>query len=260
MSQATAIVVARANSVRLPGKALLAFAGTTLIGHKVRTLLQTKSIGRVVVGSDSDDILDEARSHGAEIVKRDDYHCDERRCSANEMIHDMVSRVPGEGYEWFIWAHPTNPLVKAETYDRAIAEFHRARFGPCENDSLVSVRRESRHAWFQGKPLNHPGSAGKHQVASRLEPVYFQDGAIFIQSRENWLKNAAFYGRNPARFEIEGLEGWDVDTAADFAIALALYASVSPSGLRGLQDSIGGIDATNGVGNDHALNQRVAQV
>ena len=90
MNLATAIVVARANSQRLPNKALLPFAGTTLIGHKVSTLLRCKLVGRVVVGSDSQAILDEAARHGATTVRRDDYHCDESRCSANEMIRDMV--------------------------------------------------------------------------------------------------------------------------------------------------------------------------
>jgi CMP-N-acetylneuraminic acid synthetase len=221
MNLATAIVVARANSVRLPNKALLPFAGTTLIGHKVRTLLRCKQVGRIVVGSDSDAILAEAARHGAMPVKRDDFHCDETRCSANEMIHDMVSRVPGADDETILWAHPTNPLVKPETYDRAIREFDLRGTGPY--DSVVSIREEHRHAWFDGQPLNHDPWRGPHVAGAGLRPVGFQDGAIFIQTREMFLHTSAFYGACPKPLPIPWNEGWDVDTSEQLVIARALW-------------------------------------
>ncbi len=222
MNLATAIVVARANSQRLPGKAMLPFAGTTLIGHKVRTLLRCKLVGRVVVGSDSQAILDEAARHGAATVRRDDYHCDESRCSANEMIRDMVERVPGADDETYLWSHPTNPLVRSETYGKAIAVFQmgqKYRVG----DSLASVRDERRHGWFNQTPLNHNPKAERHLPASHLEPVSFQDGAIFIQTRQRFLETSYFYGSNPTLYNIPWKEGWDIDTADDLLVARALW-------------------------------------
>ena len=64
----TAIVAARGGSVRLPGKALLPFAGTTLIGHKIRTLKACAIVDRVVVNSDSPEIIAEAVRYGAEPI------------------------------------------------------------------------------------------------------------------------------------------------------------------------------------------------
>lgn len=227
MSLATAIVVARSGSTRLPNKALLPFAGTTLVGHKVRTLNQCLRIGRVVVGSDSDAILAEAAAHGAVTVKRDDYHCDESRCSANEMIRDMVGKVDGTDDEVFVWAHPTNPLIRPETYDAAVDRFV-AGLG-FKYDSLMSVREERRHAWFGGSPLNFTPHAIPHQTAAHLEPVAFQDGAIFVQTRARWLETAYFYGERPLHFAVPWDEGWDVDTGADYAVTVSLYERLSKS-------------------------------
>jgi CMP-N-acetylneuraminic acid synthetase len=216
---ATAIVVARGGSRRLPNKALLPFAGTTLIGHKVRTLLNSKRIGRVVVGSDSDAILDAARQWGARTVRRDDYHCDESRCSANEMIRDMVAKVSGADDEVFVWAHPTNPLVRAETYDAAVDRFRDGR----DFDSLMSVRVERRHAWYADAPLNFTPHAVPHQTAAQLAPVMFQDGAIFVQTRARWLETAYFFGERPLHFPVPWDEGWDVDVRRDYEVAVAYW-------------------------------------
>lgn len=219
MNLATAIVVARRNSVRLPGKALLPFAGTTLIGHKVRRLLQCNLVGRVVVGSDSQEILDEAARHGATTVRRDDYHCDESRCSANEMIRDMVERVPGGDDDTFLWAHPTNPLVRPETYNRAIERYATR---PDGFDSLCSVTVEIRHAWYGLDPLNHNPWRGPHRPASELRPVRFQDGAIFIQNRRRFLETSYFYGIAPLLHAIDRTESRDIDTPEDYRTALTL--------------------------------------
>jgi CMP-N-acetylneuraminic acid synthetase len=229
--------VARGGSTRLPNKALLPFGSSTLIGHKVRTLKQCLRIGRVVVGSDSDAILDEAAAHGAETVKRSDYHCDERVCSANEMIRNMVEKVDGGDDDVFVWAHPTNPLVCPETYDAAVDEyrFYMSRNFVISNprdhlDSLASVTRIQRHAWYAHKPLNFTPGSNPHQQASALMPVWFQDGAIFIQTRKRWLETSYFYG-NPVLFDIDAAEGTDIDTEADYLTAKALWESkcVRPS-------------------------------
>lgn len=223
MNLATAIVVARANSQRLPGKALLPFAGSTLIGHKVRTLLRCKLVGRVVVGTDSYQIGREAMLAGADVVVRDDYHCDESRCSANEMIRDMVERVLGADDETYLWAHPTNPLVRPETYDRAIGGFCSDAQSWCGYDSLFSLGIVKRHTWFNRQPLNHGGSENPHRAGADLQPAFVQDGAIFIQTRARWLETQAFYGRKPCMMTIPWHEGWDIDTAEDMAVARALW-------------------------------------
>lgn len=218
-----AVVVARGGSVRLPGKALLPFAGSTLVGQKVRMLRLCPLIHEVIVGSDSDAILEEARRAGALPVKRDDHHCNEAVCSANEMIADMVSRVGGDV---IVWAHPTNPLVRSETFTAAIARYQQA-IAAGTHDSLCSVTRIKRHCWFNGQPDNFDPWSVRHQLAAELPAYHFQDGAIFIQPREQMAANRYFYGRRPLLFEIPAIEGTDIDNRSDYEAAVALE-SIKP--------------------------------
>lgn len=213
----TAIVVARGGSVRLPGKALLPFAGTTLIGHKLRTLRACKLVDRICVNTDCPRIAAEAFANDAEVLDGKDYDNDTR-----EMIRDSVSQVEGD---LILWAHPTNPLVQSQTYDDAITAYLKASG---EHDSLCSVTKIQRHCWFEGEPLNfHPWSP-KHELAGQLTPCFFQDGAIFIMPRKAMEEHEYFYGVRPLLWEIPAAEGLDVDTQADFDLCTRLYYSPGP--------------------------------
>ncbi len=219
-----AVVVARGGSQRVPGKALRPFGDSTLIGHKIDELRKCALIDEVVVGSDDFDILREAEAHGATAKRRDEFHCDESVCPANEMIRDMVDMV---GADVIVWAHPTNPLVEAETYDAAVREFLQrgSRY-----DSLCSVSAVRRHAWEYDAtagdwmPHNFDPNARVHPSARELPATLYQNGAIFIQPRDQMLANRYFYGAAPRLFEIDPPEDLDIDTEEDLHLARAVFA------------------------------------
>lgn len=216
--EVTAIIVARGGSRRLPGKALQRFGDSTLIGHKVDQLKACHRIDQVVVGSDCPAILAEAINHGAMPVKRDLYHCDESRCTANEMLHDMAQRVQTD---LIVWAHPTNPLCLPDIYDSAVDAY--LNRDPQVHDSLVSVTAVRRHAWNAQGPMNFNPWGERHPLAAELEPIHFQNGAIFIQPRWQMLENRYFYGKRPLRFEMADLYSVDIDTNVDLQVARAIY-------------------------------------
>ncbi len=210
-----AIVIARGGSTRLPNKNLLKFNGRTLIAHKVWQLYQTSLIDQVVVGSDSDDILDSATEAGAMTLRRAPEFCDEKSRSWNDVIHDMVSRIDATTV---VWAHCTNPCIRPATYDRAVRAFQAT-----DGDSLVGVTPFHNHVWWNGRPLNFNPYQEEHVVAAKLPPVYFQNGGIFIALRANMEKWRYVYGQCPEMFVIEPDEATDVDTWEDMDRAMAFY-------------------------------------
>ena len=174
-SKTTAVVIARGGSVRLPNKNLLKFNGRTLVAHKVWQLRQCKLIDEVVVGSDSDEILESAVAEGAIPIRRDPEFCDEKSRSWNDVICNMVEQVEAQT---IVWAHCTNPCIKPATYDRAVRAYQTT-----DGDSLVAVSPFRNHVWWNGRPLNFNPYAKEHVVAARLDPVYYQNNGIFIMSR-----------------------------------------------------------------------------
>ena len=89
----SAIIVARKGSVRIKSKSLLELNGETLIERKIRQLKQCKNINRIILGSDSDEMLEVAYKAGAEAIRRPDYFCDETKASANDMIRNMMDLI-----------------------------------------------------------------------------------------------------------------------------------------------------------------------
>lgn len=214
----TAVVIARGGSARLPGKNLRYFGARPLVAHKVWQLKQCKTIDRVVVGTDSPEIAEAARGEGAEIRMRQAEYCDEKSRSWNEVIHNMVAQVPGD---IIVWAHCTNPCIQPRTYDRAMAKFYESI-----GDSVVSVHAVQTHVWWRNHPLNFDPQAVPHKVARELEPVYIQNGGIFIAYRADMQALSYVYGPDPAMFEVDALEATDIDTEADWMLAEGAYPLV----------------------------------
>jgi CMP-N-acetylneuraminic acid synthetase len=226
----TAIIPAKGTSERLPGKNLRPFPGdgldgrpgTSLLTHKIAQLLSCERIDAVVVGSDDPKTLREARLAGALTRERDPRFCDELNTPLRERWRDLVSKVQTD---LIVWAHVTNPLCPPQAYDLAVDRYLAASGGGVY-DSLASVTRIRRHAWVDGAPFGFNPWEGDHTFARDLTPIDFQDGAIFIQPRQQMLDNGYFYGERPLLFELPQPYGWDVDTEYDLYCARCFYAMI----------------------------------
>ena len=212
--EVTAYIVARKGSKRIPSKSMLLLNGETLIARKIRQLKTCKNIDRIVLGSNSDEMLEEGIKAGAQIVKRPDYFCDEQLASANEMIKNMCDLIKTDVV---VWTHCTNPLIEAPTYDKAVETYFNNL--PIY-DSLLSVVELKEHLWSENKkPLNYNPYAQKHTPAKELPPLYMQDGGIFIQKYENMKNNSYFFGKKPFLFKIPPKEFLDINEYRDYLLA-----------------------------------------
>lgn len=211
----SAIIVARKGSKRVKSKSLLKLNNETLISRKVKQLLQCKNIDRVIVGSDSDEMLEEGKYAGAEVVRRPDFYCDESQASANDMIKNMCELI---STDIVVWSHCTNPLLSSQTYDNAVETFL-AKLDE-GYDSLLSVVELKEHLWNTDKTVfNYNPYAPKHVCARDLPPMYMQDGGIFIQPYEQMKANSYFFGKKPYLFEIPKEEFLDINDYRDYLLA-----------------------------------------
>ena len=223
--EVTAIIVARKGSKRVKEKSLLKIDGVSLIERKIQQLKKCKNIDRIVLGSDSDEMLGIGKNAGAEAIRRPDYYCNEEKASANDMIKNMMELVKTDVVAW---THCTNPFISSETYDNALDTFFE-KYG--EYDSLLSVVRFQEHLWNDKmKPINYNPYAPKHTPARDLPVYYFQDGGIFIQPYEQMKNNSYFFGKTPYLFEIPENEFLDINTEFDNQKALA-YSNMYKSGV-----------------------------
>jgi CMP-N,N'-diacetyllegionaminic acid synthase len=218
----TSITVCRKGSKRVRDKWARKIGNQSLIEKKIYDLKGSSLIDNIIVGTNIQEIKLLCNQIGVSHIFRDEHHCDEAICSANEMIYDMCNKI--EKTDIVVWAHCTNPLVRSKTYDKAIETFFKKEKEGY--DSLFSAKKTYGHFWnHHGNPINYNPYSEIHTLAKFTSPIYEIDGAIYIQRYESFLSNKNFVGNNPYAFEIDAVEGIDINEEIDLKTANFYYSN-----------------------------------
>lgn len=119
--RALAVVPARLGSTRLPRKMLLRESGRYLFEHTVRGVRRARSLTRIVLATDSEEILAAAREVGVEAVLTSDAHQ-----SGTDRVHEAFELLlaRGEGpFDVVLNVQGDEPEVAGETLDPLVAAF-----------------------------------------------------------------------------------------------------------------------------------------
>ena len=92
-------IFARGGSKGLPNKNIIDFGGLPLIVHSINIAKEISLIDKIIVSSDSDEILSISENHGAQTIKRP---------------KDLAS---DEASEWLAWRHAVNVIKEKENFD-----------------------------------------------------------------------------------------------------------------------------------------------
>lgn len=120
-----ALIPARSGSQRIPGKNIKPLAGHPLIAYTIAAAKASGIFTRVIVSSESYDILKVASDYGAATSSRNVVHAAADSPDI-EWVNDLINarRVIREDY--FAILRPTSPFRTAATIQRAWAEFERS--------------------------------------------------------------------------------------------------------------------------------------
>src|SRR5574341_1173247 len=112
-----ALVPARCGSKGIPGKNLERLGGRPRIAHAIANARAARSIGRVVVSTDSPEIAAAARSHGAEtpFVRPPELAADETPMLpvVVHAFHELAAAGPAPRAVALL--QPTSPFLRPET-------------------------------------------------------------------------------------------------------------------------------------------------
>jgi N-acylneuraminate cytidylyltransferase len=207
----TAVVPVKGQSERVKNKNLRLLNGESLLVRKIRTLQNCHQINRIMVNSESDEMLRVGRDLGAEPVKRDP-HFALGTTPMNAVIHHVMENSPtGHIY----WAQVTSPLLTPQTIDKAIAQyFVKLKDG---YDSVASVQRFAVYLWKDGKPVNY--TLDRHPNSQTLDPYFVMTFGILLIKRELALRRRYYMGERPFLFEVNPIEAMDIDTEDDLLLA-----------------------------------------
>ena len=211
-----ALVAARGGSERVPGKNIRPFADSTLLDMKLAQLIRLRGIDDVVVSSEDDSILMIAHKHGCGALPRPEALASSAapmsevyRYMANELETDVV-----------LYANCTSPLIRDATIEGIVDSFLNLDSG---HDSINTTSLVQEFLLLDGKPINYdPSNQPRSQDLPRINALNF---AINILSRTTMIERGNILGNSPCPHLLDEVEGVDIDTPVDFAVAEFLYES-----------------------------------
>ena len=223
----TAVIPVRAGSRRLKNKNIFPWEDEkNLLTYKIHQLKMVKEINRIVVSSDSDEMLAMGDANGCYTHKRSPEYCDEKTKSWGEVIAHIAQSVQGEH---ILWAHATCPLIEPARYSDAISTYFEILTQGY--DSLVSFEAHQRYTWDKNGPVNYVLGKG-HIPSQELEPTYTPTFGIGLMPRLDMIKHTYLHGPQPYRYLLSKIESVDIDDELDLVQAKAFY-NYSKVGIEG---------------------------
>ena len=202
------------NNQRLPGKNMMLLNGRPMCDYIFKTISEVNSIDEKYVYCSDEAIIPYIvpyENSGLRFLKRDTY-LDGYQVKGLEIIDYFVKDVDADIY---VLTHVTQPFTKSSSIHDALEKVISGEY-----DSAFSAVALRDYLWMNGKPLNYDI---KNIVRTQdLEPVYMETGSFFIFRKEVFTKLGQRIGDRPYIFEIDEMEGVDIDTADDFRFAEAV--------------------------------------
>lgn len=221
-----AFIPARGGSKRVPNKNIRLLKGKHLIGYTIEAAKRAKTVNRIVVSTDSEEIAAVARQYGAEVPfmrPKEISQTDSTEIQFYE--HALKWLKDNENYEpdMIVLLYPTSPFRKSESIDRAV----KLMMEHPEADSLRSVRKCSEHPYKMWtmengylKPFVKSADSNLQTLSYQLFPeVYIQNASIYITKPTTILSKKSPVGTVVVPFVMDEIESIDVNTMLDFKFA-----------------------------------------
>ncbi|MEP6570155.1 MAG: 3-deoxy-manno-octulosonate cytidylyltransferase [Acidobacteriota bacterium] len=257
-TKAVAIIPARYDSVRLPGKALLEIAGKPMICWVVERALAARNVARAIVATDDERIAATVKSAGYEAVMTSADHR-----SGTDRIAEVAASLPDA--DIIVNVQGDEPLISPETIERAVSaigEEGKRERGDSESDGpgivttwepiesaagvlnpdvvKIVLDASERAIYFSRSPVPYPRDAarrhGSIEAALSAEPellgCFRKHTGLYVYRREILLKFAQW-----SLSEFERLESLEQLRALAHGVKIrAIKASTASIGVDTLAD------------------------
>lgn len=213
-----AIIPARGGSKGLPRKNIVNLAGKPLIAYSIEASLNSKYITKTVVSSEDDEILDVAKSFGAQTLKREEALAQDD-VKTEPVLLDVLEKLD-ESFDYMILLQATSPLRTAQHIDEAMKQMLEQKA-----DALISVYEPSHSAlkafMVDGNSCLKGIVNDEYPFSPRqlLPKTYYPNGAIYIINTKEFMKNQSLFIKEKTAFYLmdESLS-LDIDTQKDLEV------------------------------------------
>jgi CMP-N,N'-diacetyllegionaminic acid synthase len=218
------VIPARGGSKGIPGKNLVVVGGRPLICHTFDAARASRTLTRIVLSTDDEQIAQLGRAEGIEVpfIRPAALAADDTPML--DVLRHAIAAV-GSRPEIVVLLQPTSPLRRSEHIDAAVSTLEESGA-----DSVVSVVAVP-HQFTPGSLLQLDAGrlvslTGQATAARRQDkPVlYARNGPAVLVTRTTVLESGSLYGSDSRPFLMSREDSIDVDEPFDLEMVEAVLA------------------------------------
>jgi len=225
------VIPARGGSKGLPRKNILPLMGKPLLAYTVETAQRARTLDRVILSTDSEEIAAVGRQYGVEVPFIRPAHLATDTAHPTAVMKHAVSFLEDEAYavDLVVILQPTSPLRQPEHIDQAVHLLQENS----ELDSVVTVQEVDHPAFSnlraQGSvlsPFVNDGVDYSQKRRQDLERMYRPNGAVYVTRRwllmEKGVIFSAFVGGKTGYLLMDPFSSLEIDTRIDLMVIEAV--------------------------------------
>lgn len=225
-----AIIPARGGSKGIPRKNIYPICGKPLICYSIEPALEAVNMGiidRLIVSTDDKEIAEISKQAGADVpFLRPDYLSNDKAKSVDFMIHAYeFFKQKGEEYDTILLLQPTSPQRTLEDIEESINLFEKlgvTSLVSCYKEESVSEYNSYHKEGDLAIPLNNDHNKGKRR--QDLPDLYVRNGAIFITSADQMIRNHRVIDDVPGMYVMPRERSVNIDCMADIELLQWKYS------------------------------------
>lgn len=219
-----AIIPARAGSKGLLNKNILPLLGHPLIAYSIKAALDSSSITRTIVSTDSEQIALEAQNYGAEVpFIRPSKYATDYSTDLEVFLHALEVLNYQEGYtpDLVVQLRPTSPVRFSEYIEAGVIQLNNSDADSLRTITIAPITPYK--MWVLDKNniihplLNTPKiEEAYNQPRQKLPPVYWQTGTLDVIRTDTIVRQKSMSGRVISSLTIPNEFAIDIDDLASF--------------------------------------------
>lgn len=213
----TALIPARKNSERFPGKNYTPFLGKPLFMHSVDFAKESELVTDYFVTTNDDIIIAHCEDNSIPYIKRPDKYCTPTSSSASFVAHflnELINKLK-ELPDALLILQPTDP-IRQHSFLKDIIQLYHSKSADCVFTVVQCKTKMGRIIDGVFVPYNY--SFG--QRFQDIEPYFEEKGIFYLINVASFLKNNSFFGQRNIPYIIpEYYRNMDIDTELELDIA-----------------------------------------
>jgi pseudaminic acid cytidylyltransferase len=223
-----AIIPARIGSKRIPKKNIKLFLGKPIIAYSIEAALETKLFDRIIVSTDSQEVVEIAKSYGAEVPFLRPAELSDDFTGTDEVILHALNWLIGHGtnIEYVCCVYATAPLIDSEYVRKGLELLKEKKAATAFSVSTYPF------PIYRSLKINEDGRLQMicpdyMNVRSQdLSEAYHDAGQFYWADVKRYLIEKRFYSRDAIPVVLPRYLVQDIDTEEDWKRAEAMYKAL----------------------------------